>query len=586
MSRPLSDNEIAQILQDFSDSETEDIQDTPQENILEEVGDISDGETICSEHNSAFEIEHSDDSSASESIAETTTSSFYGKNRYKWSKTPPHPSRTRQHNIVSEQAGLKGPALRNNEMSPEETWNLLLTDDMIQSIVRYTNQKLEAKYVTPLSRPYYAKNVDSCELRAYFGLLLLSAIFKSNHEDVRSLWASDFTGRDIFRGVMGLNRFLFIHFHITFDDFSTREQRKTTDKLALIREIFDKFIQNCSDNYICSEYLCIDEMLVKFRGRCSFRMFIKSKPGKYGLKIQCMCDAKTHYLYNAFIYTGKPLTPRNSSLSVPTQDVLKLTEPLYGSNRNVTADSWFTSVELVDSLLQRGLTFVGTMRKNKREIPREFLPNKSRPAESTLFGFVRDKTLVSHVPKKNKSVVLLSSMHHEVSINEQSKKPEIIELYNSTKGGVDALDLKCSNYSCSRRTRRWPNAIFGAIMNISIANGFVIWVLSNPNKRMSRRKYIKSIAMSLIKPHICQRLENNPTLTKEIRTIMCKLVDKEPLPSIDEAGPSAPKIKRRCFYCPRSKDKKSSIVCKSCKKTICKPHSVAVTYCLPCQTKE
>ncbi|GBP74652.1 hypothetical protein EVAR_51577_1 [Eumeta japonica] len=105
-------------------------------------------------------------------------------------------------------------------------------------------------------------------------------------------------------------------------------------------------------------------------------MFIKSKPGKYGLKVQCMCDAKTHYLYNAFIYTEKPLTQRNSSLSVPTQDVLKLTEPLYGSKRNVTGDSWFTSVELVDLLLQKGLTYVGTVRKNKREIPRSGLSGR------------------------------------------------------------------------------------------------------------------------------------------------------------------------------------------------------------------
>ncbi|KAJ8718877.1 hypothetical protein PYW07_016433 [Mythimna separata] len=70
------------------------------------------------------------------------------------------------------------------------------------------------------------------------------------------------------------------------------------------------------------------------------------------------------------------------------------------------------------------------------------------------------------------------------------------------------------------------------------------------------------------------------------KPIMCKLIDKEqPLPSSDETGPSAPKMKRRCYYCPRSKDKKSTIVCKSCRKTICKPHSVAITYCLPCLPK-
>ncbi|GBP55035.1 hypothetical protein EVAR_46331_1 [Eumeta japonica] len=88
-----------------NDSESEGIEDTAQENILEEVGDISDCESIHSEHNSASEIEESDDSSDTESAEDTSSNSFYGKNRFKWSKTPPHPSRTRQHNIIEKRTG-------------------------------------------------------------------------------------------------------------------------------------------------------------------------------------------------------------------------------------------------------------------------------------------------------------------------------------------------------------------------------------------------------------------------------------------------------------------------------------------------
>ena len=101
---------------------------------------------------------------------------------------------------------------------------------------------------------------------------------------------------------------------------------------------------------------------------------------------------------------------------------------------------------------KRGLTFVGTLRKNKREIPPDFLPTKTRDVGSTLYGFTKDITLVSHVPKKNKAVLLLSSMHHNEEVNEEDNKPEIISYYNSTKGGVDEIDKKCSNYNSSRRT--------------------------------------------------------------------------------------------------------------------------------------
>lgn len=75
---------------------------------------------------------------------------------------------------------------------------------------------------------------------------------------------------------------------------------------------------------------------------------------------------------------------------------------------------------------------------------------------------------------------------------------------------------------------------------------------------MKGRIYIYiSIAIIAIRPAICQRLENKPNFTKEIRSIMCKLIDKEePSDYSDEIGPSATKIKRRCYICPRIKDKK------------------------------
>ncbi|CAH4034405.1 unnamed protein product [Pieris brassicae] len=157
---------------------------------------------------------------------------------------------------------------------------------------------------------------------------------------------------------------------------------------------------------------------------------------------------------------GIGLTTQDQKLLVPTQCVLRLIRPIEGSNKNVTADNWFSSIELIDELAKRKLTYVGTMKKNKREIPSEFQPQKNRDVQSTLFGFTNQKTICSYVPKKNRAVILVSSMHHGKIIDEDTKKPEIILYYNTTKGGVDEADKKCSIFSSSRRTRRWPMVIF------------------------------------------------------------------------------------------------------------------------------
>ena len=42
--------------------------------------------------------------------------------------------------------------------------------------------------------------------------------------------------------------------------------------------------------------------------------------------------------------------------------------------------------------------------------------------------------------KKNKSVILLSTLYNDATITEKNKKPEIIMYYNSKKSGVDNMD--------------------------------------------------------------------------------------------------------------------------------------------------
>jgi len=57
-------------------------------------------------------------------------------------------------------------------------------------------------------------------------------------------------------------------------------------------------------------------------------------------------------------------------------------------------------------------------------------------------------------------------MHYDFKIDVETRKPEMIVDYNSTKGGVDTVDEICAVYSVSRITKRWPLVIFYSLMNI------------------------------------------------------------------------------------------------------------------------
>ena len=74
------------------------------------------------------------------------------------------------------------------------------------------------------------------------------------------------------------------------------------------------------------------------------------------------------------VYTGKvdnrPIIEKHQGERV----VHDLIDVIDGYGRNVTIDYCFTSVSLARQLLLKKLSIVGTIRKNKGEIPNEFLP--------------------------------------------------------------------------------------------------------------------------------------------------------------------------------------------------------------------
>ena len=103
---------------------------------------------------------------------------------------------------------------------------------------------------------------------------------------------------------------------------------------------------------------------------------------------------------------------------------------------------FFTSILLSRDLLKKNLTLVGTIRKNKPELPLQLTIAKGREIASTIFGFQYDAMIASYCPKKDGLVNMLSTTHSfsEVASNAAEKKPEVILYYNSTKSGIDILD--------------------------------------------------------------------------------------------------------------------------------------------------
>jgi hypothetical protein len=99
----------------------------------------------------------------------------------------------------------------------------------------------------------------------------------------------------------------------------------------------------CKSSYSLGEYATLDEMLLAFRRRCGFKIYMTMKPNKYGIKIFSIVDARTFFTHNLEIYVG--VQPDGSfKVSNSTADVTeRMCRHLSGSGRNITMDRWFSA---------------------------------------------------------------------------------------------------------------------------------------------------------------------------------------------------------------------------------------------------
>lgn len=547
------------------DHESESNHDTDSET---SIGDLGDQELLVEEH------------------------CIYGKdNVTKWSAHMIEANlrgRIRQHNIIRpERLGVRLPCPRNEAVTattPIDAIKLFLTDDLVNNIVEFTNIWIE-KNRSSYTRDRDCKPTDAPELRAVLGLLYLSGVLKSSHTNLTDLWATDGLGVEYFKATMSLNRFRFLLRAIRFDDITTRRQRRAQDKLAPMREVFEDFVSRCKRYYVLSEFVTIDEMLEAFRGRCPFRQYIPNKPARYGIKLFALCDSRTYYTANLEVYTGTqpdgPFKKSNSAADI----VKRLIEPISGSGRHLTTDNWYGSVPLAEDLIQdHKMTLLSTIRKNKKEIPPAFINGRIREECSSLFAYQPNITLLSYVPRKNKVVLLISSLHYSDTIDPESgdkKKPEILTCYNKYKGGVDTVDQMKAAYSVSRKNNRWTLTLFFSMMNIAGINSYLIWRHNTQEETKNRRDFLKSVGTKLCQEQMMRRA-SMPMLPVELRHTLRRLLGQPVRPPLPEEE-NEPRT-GRCYLCGRKKNRKTQNRCSQCRYFICREHTKSS--CVECAGQE
>ena len=458
----------------------------------------------------------------------------------------------------------------------------LFMDAIIDEAVRFTN--LEARRrISEYNRAHQKQKVwtkiDREEMDAFIGLHVIGGALKANYRNTLSLW-SERDGPPVFRATMSRERFLIIKRFFRFDD---RTRRDATDPLSPVRDVWQAFVEKLQQFYVPHENLTIDEQLLEFHGRVKFRVYMKSKPSKYGIKIVWLCDAETSYALNAIPYIGETtlsLAEKNG-MSTPEAITIAVVKPFLNKGYHITADNWFTSTSLAEKLMAKDTTLVGTVRSNKRELPPKARSIAGRQKKSAEFFSSRDQILVSYWDKGTKPVLLLSTLHTEAAINDVGL-PEIIQHYNETKSGVDSMDRMVKYYTSKRKCFRWTYGFFCNMIDVALLNACVIMrpkaEPSTSDGNMFRFNFLMETGYELVDSQIKKRASVE-RLSKSVSIAMNLLGYKR---RISNDATRIHQRSGRCKICAREKDRKTTQKCSSCDAFVCTMHSLKVIHCFDC----
>ena len=114
--------------------------------------------------------------------------------------------------------------------------------------------------------------------------------------------------------------------------------------------------------------ISVDEGMIGFKGRLSFRQYMPAKPTKYGIKVWMAADASNGFVINHEVYLGKQ-RGRVLANGLGYSVVMELMNPFLNKNHHVNFDNFFSSPKLLEDLQNEGIYACSTVRAGRVGLP-------------------------------------------------------------------------------------------------------------------------------------------------------------------------------------------------------------------------
>ena len=273
--------------------------------------DVPQDPSEASEGESSMEVAGAEDQPNLVSLPEVAAgSSGRGKlqRRYRWRKksfTPPHD--------IQFSGDLPPSDGGDDELSH---FKQFVTDQMLEAVASETNRYSVEKTGQSI-------NTSAKELQQVLGMYLLMGL--TQMPSVRAFWETETYYAPV-ADIMSRNRFEKLVSVLHFQDNDASEDIKR-DKAWKVRPWLDALREQCLQTPP-EECHAIDEMMVAFKGRSYMKVYMPSKPKKWGFKMWGRAGA-SGFLYDFDLHTGAADKSLVSELGVTGDLVMKLANTLH-----------------------------------------------------------------------------------------------------------------------------------------------------------------------------------------------------------------------------------------------------------------
>lgn len=355
------------------------------------------------------------------------------------------------------------------------------------------------------------------------------------------------------------------------------------DKLYKLRPVIDALNKTFFKAYNGTREISVDESMIKFKGRSSIKQYMPMKPIKRGYKVWCVAD-QYGYILQFQIYQGKNknMPGEFQKFGLGGRVVLDLTKDMWNKGRIVFFDNFFSSLELVEKLKSEATLACGTIRVNRKGLPKNLVDDKKMKRGDCDFRF--SDTDIAFFKWCDKRIVNLVSNYHgsETCVVKRTDKngsksdvscPTVLKDYNQYMGGVDRADRLRALYPVDRKSNKWWHRIFWGLMDIAFVNAYIIH--GNLFEKQSAKEFRRNVAMGLIsrKSTTLGRrkvsMENDPGPSKRRKTQYSVSKDMR-LANRGIHWPQFVQNRGRCEVCSKNKiQSRPSTKCSHCQVFLC-----------------